>query len=339
MEENLVKKSKNTNSALQIFLILIIILGVCGISYFIYENALKEENLEQENGNEEEKKYTLDIYKYNSTGDICGSQTSYCSEIAFSIETETENATFIGVDYEKYLFVLYRDNGLKLYNVETKEIIKVNLEDNYKHYSIYLNNKKDKVAGIIYQLENNTFGYYNVLQNIKLYEGKYTYLSYLDENYLFGSTSKSGIIEFKDCLLNANKEFEELSNEVNEPTTGTIFFLESYNGKYYFFESYPDGTIGKIYSNNKKIIYENSNSLERYKYSVIDGILYLVDENVVKKYDTSGNLISTSDSIENIKQIISNYVVYEKNNQLYLYNVNTKDTIKIVDLKSIQEKN
>jgi len=316
------KKNRDTLNVLMAIL-LIIILGA--LSYFIYETTYIEEDEKEKQTN-----YTLNVYQ-TGDGEFCltSEQDEMCSNLAFTLNTETEDAKVISSFSN--LFILYRDNGLKIYNVKTKEIKKIDLESGYESYRLYLNNAKNKVAGIIYKLEIGGYAYYNVLKNTKLYtDGRYANLTYLDENYLSGETpSQTSMSKF---LLSANEEQVELFYETSsDDYCGIYYSLENFNDRYYFFENENCGNsnlISKIYNNNKQVIYDKK--VENYYVSVVNGMLYLKEENVVKKYDTSGNLLITSKPLENIKNIINEYAVYVNNNKLILYNVNTKEEIEII---------
>ena len=53
------------------------------------------------------------------------------------------------------------------------QILKIKNNWKNRNNKVYLNNEKNEVAGIVYKLQNNKVGYYNVLKNIKLYDGQY----------------------------------------------------------------------------------------------------------------------------------------------------------------------
>ena len=50
--------------------------------------------------------------------------------------------------------------------------------------------------------------------------------------------------------------------------------------------------------------------------SFYEGNLYIVDSNTVKKYDIDANLLSTSDTYNDIKELINNNLIYVNDNKL-----------------------
>ena len=128
MEE---EKEKKVNKPLIIFLIAFLLIILGGSIFFIYQMVFvgSDDNF-------------LNVYKNSDTGGLClvSEIDEYCDELAFQIETENSDAKLVAVDSNN-LFVLLDDNGLKLYNIEAKEITAVSLEDTYSDYAIYLNNK------------------------------------------------------------------------------------------------------------------------------------------------------------------------------------------------------
>lgn len=117
MEE---EKEKKVNKPLIIFLVVFLLIILGGSIFFIYQMVFvgSDDNF-------------LNVYKMND-GTIClvSEASDSCSELAFQIETENSDAKLVAVDSNN-LFVLLDDNGLKLYNIEAKEITAVSLEDTY----------------------------------------------------------------------------------------------------------------------------------------------------------------------------------------------------------------
>ena len=311
MEE---EKEKKVNKPLIIFLIAFLLIILGGSIFFIYQMVFvgSDDNF-------------LNVYKMND-GTIClvSEASDSCSELAFQIETENSDAKLVAVDSNN-LFVLLDDNGLKLYNIEAKEITAVSLEDTYSDYAIYLNNDQDKVIGIVYTTSTGKVGYYNVSLNQKLYDDKYNNISQIDDNYLNAS------FDTKNYLLNANEEIEELVYEqIDENDQGVYYQALSYEDKYYFFEYANESrNVNKIYANDKEVVSETS--LPNYFVSFYEGNLYIVDSNTVKKYDIDANLLSTSDTYNDIKELINNNLIYVNDNKLSLVNIDSNENINILD--------
>lgn len=316
MKKNIFNKIEN--KPLTIFLVIVLIIGLCCVSYFVYEIALKQYLKNSENI----KQYTLNIYQ-NEYG-ICGDQNNICNELSFSIETYTSNSKYIAIDNNDS-FILYDDNGLYLYNIKKKESNKINLDNNYLNYELYLNNKKDSVVGIIYSKDDYKEGYYNIQKNIKLYEGVYDNIEFLDENYI---EAYNGDLN-QSYLLGTNNNKEELTFKQDENICNFNYQLYNYNGKYYFLEidECDIPLIKKIYDNNKNILFEGVK--EKHKISFVGGFLYLISDNHIQKYDTSGNILASNKDFTNVLSLINNYVVNVKDNTLNLFNFDTKEEIKI----------
>lgn len=311
MEE---EKEKKVNKPLIIFLVVFLLIILGGSIFFIYQMVFvgSDDNF-------------LNVYKMND-GTIClvSEASDSCSELAFQIETENSDAKLVAVDSNN-LFILLDDNGLKLYNIENQEITAVSLEDTYSDYAIYLNNDQDKVIGIVYTNSTGKVGYYNVSLNQKLYDDKYNNISQIDDNYLNAS------FDTKNYLLNANEEIEELVYEqIDENDQGVYYQALSYEDKYYFFEYANESrNVNKIYANDKEVVLETS--LPNYFVSFYEGNLYIVDSNTVKKYDIDANLLSTSDTYNDIKELINNNLIYVNDNKLSLVNIDSNENINILD--------
>lgn len=311
MEE---EKEKKVNKPLIIFLVVFLLIILGGSIFFIYQMVFvgSDDNF-------------LNVYKNSDTGGLCLSEIDeYCDELAFQIETENSDAKLVAVDSNN-LFILLDDNGLKLYNIEAKEITAVSLEDTYSDYAIYLNNDQDRVIGIVIQIQRAKVGYYNVSLNQKLYDDKYNDINQIDDNYLNASD------DTKNYLLNANEEIEELVYEqIDENDQGVYYQALSYEDKYYFFEYANESrNVNKIYANDKEVVLETS--LPNYFVSFYEGNLYIVDSNTVKKYDIDANLLSTSDTYNDIKELINNNLIYVNDNKLSLVNIDSNENINILD--------
>ena len=180
LEENSIEKKKKDkkNNILIICLIGILVLLVG--SYFVLSKVLVKEDTkpneeEKQDTKDEEKKeekkddeevlvYNLNVYKGNS-GYLCQEYTeTYCKDIAFTIKTATSNANILALDNN---YVLYNDNHLKLYNIKTKEIKEILLENNYNNYSLDYSIDKN-IQGILYSSIDNKSGYYNIINGTKL---------------------------------------------------------------------------------------------------------------------------------------------------------------------------
>lgn len=340
IQESVEQEDDKKNNILMI--VLLAILFIAMISYAVLSKFIpKEENISKEVEKVEEKEeikkddddellYTLNVYK-SSAGEICGEYNKdWCKDLAFTIKTKTEKAKVIS-GYNAY--VLYEDDGLKVYNNYNGKITKLELDDQYKRYELHI--VDDKLLGILYYNESENYckydlsGYYNINTKEKMYDNKYLYLSTLyNSNYL--TAVSHGKIE----LLNASEEKEEIVEKQTYNVNDNIcyimlrnqFNIYSYDNKNFFYIT--DGDMFnayKFYSNDKKVIFDKQ--VNEGKWSFKDKYLYVVDDNVVKKYDIDGTEMSKSKTFNDIKGVITNYLVYVENNNLSLMNIDNDKSI------------
>ena len=342
------KKSKFGIVILIIFLVVLLFGG----GYFIYkqiyiEDSSNNESNKNDNNNSNNSSEVIDTsnYKYSmkayktDTNDLCFEyDETYCKNLVFTLKMETDNYKVLSKN-KKY--ILYDDNGLKLYNSNNNEIIKIDLENTYDTYSIsyydYVESYS-KVTGIVYKNNNENASYYDLITKSKKFENKYQNLYILDENYLSGSnyTEETSTA----YLLNIKDEKEELVySDINiNSELGSVSFSENkYNDKYFYkVNKCAEYCIPQvIYDNNKKEIFRIPSTVEMDYYSSFDHSfyedkLYLVENKIVKKYDIEGNLISTSRQYEDFKQLITNNIIYVKNNNLVIENLDTNEIKEIV---------
>lgn len=333
--ENSVEEQKEDkkNNILIISIIGILILLIGG--YFVLSKVLvKEDNKpnkteqkeekepeEEKKEDEEELNYTLNVYKYSS-GAICNEYNAdLCKDLAFTIKTKTETAKVIkGED----AFVLYEDDGLRVYNNYDGKITKLNLENQYSYY--YLNYKDNKILGILYvnqsEMFSNKGGYYNIAKSEKMYNFKYDNIILInDSNYL------SAIKDKNVYLLSANEEKEELvSTNNNENEFPGYFYVNCFNNKCFYYVADGDVyNVYKFYSNDKKVIFDKKTSEGQWSFK--DKYLYIVDNKVVKKYDIDGTLMSTSKAFNDVKGLIENYAVYVEDGNLSLINIDNDKSV------------
>lgn len=332
------EEEKKDNKGLKIGLILFLVLCLIGSCVFIYKRTYVGTNKEKEKKEESSKenfvyldtsdyKYTFDVYK-NKNSELCLSKDENCTEIAFTIKTETENAKLLTFGLMKN-FVLYDDNGLKVYIVNLNKYQKINLENTYKKYEIYSNKTQDKIIGIVFNENdiNNNTGYYNVLLDKKLYEGQYINLSQIDDNFLISFDS----VSFKSTLLSSSEEKIIMKNQ--EDSNG-IDVISISNNKYYIIETIGTGGMGgfivnRIYNNDLNIIYENKKGIKNEDVSVFNDNIYVREDNKILKYNINGDLLLTNDTFKDLKSSILNYAIYVENGKLLMQDVDTKDIIEI----------
>lgn len=293
-----------------------------GNKFYETENKGKtEEKDKTETPLDENLKYKITLY--SCTADyISEVEAEYCNEKIFEIPTETKEAKVLATSLKD--FVLYDDNGLKIYNNKTKDITKIDLKNEYTTYELNLHHNKEKVVGVVYRNESeetNTIsdaGYYNIEQNKKLYDKKYNMISAINENYIQGNTFANENSENDDgvaLLLNANEE-----KIVRKEKEGTCkIFSEKYtdNGSYIVIET---GCIGigteKFYTKDFKAI---TKELESYEYELTEnGELYVLDNNKVNVYNTKGDIVKNYKTTGSVKEIFSSFYLTVLNQKLYI---------------------
>lgn len=278
-------KKKNGLVALVIILI-IIILGLVGFIVYNELNSGTNNNNSQGDGKEQvdnkdidttDYKYTMNVYK-NQYNSLCSEANESCNIIAYTLKTETENAKIVGIQEYDFAYILYNDNGLKLYNAKTQKIVKTNLDTNYDSYELFK----------------------------------------VDDNYLSASyydfDNKTGCV----YLVNVENGNIELKDKVKYGGNGYYSHKLNNNSFYILGSQIETSTIEKIYNNDKKLFFENKTDeiIGDDKYSFFKDNLYVYNNNVVKKYNADGKLISTSKKYENFKQLIEDKIIYVKDDKL-----------------------
>lgn len=350
------------NNKLIIILIIIIALLVCALVYMLLfhngnantnnngnnnyqekkpsdnkeeENKIQDEQKQKNEEKEEEKenkKYELTVYKYKYDGRITddNEENQYVEE-AFRIKVSSMDAKVLSADNNS-LFVVYKDNGVKIYNVKTKGTQAINLQDNFKEYSAFANEAGNKLVGIVVKDNTNNIGYYNVSSGKLLYYGiKYKgasdnelpLVNQINDNYLSLTTDN------KAYLLNANKNSIELSHSF--PSESEVYYdyqAEKLGDKYVYFlvESNPEASsYTKVFNSNLKEFYSN----DYISYSIYKANLYIVAGNEIKKYNASGEVVNSYNGYTDIVGTYENYVIYTDNNsKLILQNIEDKSESK-----------
>ena len=341
-----------SNNGLIGILIAIIILLTAVVIYMLFFNKpkeeLKENNEQTQSGetninnqnevkeNNEDKKYELTVYKYKDDGRICDAteENKYVEE-AFKIKVSTKDAKLLSADNES-LFVVYKDNGVKIYNVKNKTVQKIDLQDNFKEYKAFLNEARNKLVGIVIKDNADNIGYYNLSSNKLFYynikyknaDNELPLINQINDDYFSLTTND------KAYLLNANHEKIELNYSFNEENDVYCEYIgEKLGNKYIYFlvESNPEVyTHHKVYNSNLKLFY----SADYIEYSTYKDSLFIVVDNVIRKYNASGEMIKSYSGYSSIEGLYNNYVIYTDNNsKLILQNIEetseSKELVKI----------
>ena len=295
--------------------VLILVLGFAG--YFSYKMSYKEPE-EAEKEIKEVLPYALQVYK--QAYGYCIEKNDYCTEVAFSIPTKTEDTKVLAFDMD-YLFVLFQDQEeLKVYNKKTKKSQTIDLDLNYKEYKIYSDEDNGKIIGIAYKTKEDKIGYFNVDTKEKMYEGNYEITDTYQLNQINNKYLSVSVLDKEAYLLSTKEEKEELKYQGD---SGPGYSFSSYGTDEYIFalnSCAGDCSILKLYSNDKKEIYDKVIFEQNIGHK--NNIVYFSEENKIKKTDTDGNITDLK-TFSNVKGIIDNYVIYVEDHKLKYENLET----------------
>lgn len=333
--DNEISKTKKVPKIL--FIVGIVLILCLLVGAFILGKKFANKEQEKDNNKTEEKvnietsydkeKYKYNIYLYQTAdGYYCKDKDDYCSKKATAIPSTTKNAVvadYIQSQNEEPRYILYFDKTYKIYDVKEDKIQETPIEE---QKTTRLHSDKDftEIYGFVYSDENDNYAYYNLTTKKEMYKGQYNNLTTLSGKYIEGfKTYNEGEAEEDNetFLLSISEEKVEMK------TFGVCKYYNvyDYSTGSYIIESegcFSEGA-STIYTNTKKVIAENKISVE---WSLDDnGNLYILSNNKVEKYNTDGKLLSTSKSYSNVLQLIKEFVVYVKDNELFITD-GTKDT-------------
>ena len=260
--------------------------------------------------------YELIVYKSDSG--LCLQKSRECNKSPFRINTVTEDAKIVAIASNN-LYLLYSDNGIKLYDVAKSKPSLIDLEDKYDYYEILLN--ENVISGFVYGSNlikegyYTSLGYYDVHSNKKLYENKYNNISIIDGGYLVGRNLSSNSSYLLD-LKNENVILEK-SN------TCAKFDVKDFNGRYLYVVNNSCDSMGnyEIISNEKTVLHSN---LKDNSFSIdLSGNIYLFDGTPNIRVEGMSGTFMKNVSFEGVyKQLIINYVVFINNGNLYIKDLN-----------------
>ena len=257
------------------------------------------------------------------------------------IKVQSKDAKFVSSDYDNTgNFFLYDDNGLKLYDIKNKKSTKLNINGEYEKCYINMSYDKKSVLGISYTDSNGMETFYNVKNNKEMYKKKYKvpedfHFTNVNDLYLSLSTEKVSY------LLSADTEKEIMSykNDADDYYKHSYFGYKV-NGKYVYSleKCYDDGCeLKELYNDQMKKFFSGETSSET-GLSLYNNVIYVNDNNIVKKFNENGALQSSKE-FKVFNQLIRNYVVYVKDGMLTLENYDDsnekKEIIKLADKWSI----
>lgn len=247
------------------------------------------------------------------------------TEEIIKYEVKSKDAVLYDFTYRdgKVNAVLYYDDN-KIYVIDEikKEKKEVSLPKKYDGYSLKTNSSTNELIGFTYK--NGKYeNFYNLRTMKSLYNDKYTYLSFNNDTligYIFfneyaensyGSEEQSDLLELDYEKVIISKVGECASYSRQDSFT---IILSGCNSMFASKYEVLDASL-------KTIVTAKS----AYDYSIYKNNLYLIKDNKVEIYNSSGNLVKTTKAYDNIKQVINNYIVYEKNKNLYITDDNIVD--------------
>ena len=282
------------------------------------ENKENEEQEEQEDEEIDLEQYKYQVHLYaTKEGYVCGNKTDYCTKKVLSIPAETKDAA-IG-DYstnekDEPTFVIILDGTYKVYDVKKDKLQETQVEVDGSP-TLHTNKEYTEVYGFVYD-SGETSTYYNLLTKKEMYKNKYENLTPIFGKYIEGfiANDEEDSEDDETLLLSTAEEKVELS------TTGMCRYYNVYEFEEGEFFAETEGCFGAGYSNiynkNKKIIVEQKEETE---WSVdTKGNLYILSNNKVEKYNTSGKLLSTSKTYSKPLHLIREYILYVENDNIYL---------------------
>ena len=269
----------------------------------------------------EEYKYKLDVYKVNESYlyycEEKGIQTDdgICNILVLSIPTKTNDTKILAFD-SNYLFILYRDGDeLYIYEIANKSSQKIGLETNYKKYELYTNLNKEKIIGVIYCKSDYSCGYYNPIEDKKLYSNKTPGINFypVSEDYISATVENGDGVS----LLSTHEEKVLL-------TTGGYYFIAYGNDNNYLLcpTIFSDGSSTSIYCES---LYDRDLNMVMYKTTVTpyDNALYFNEDNKMKKLSLNGN-ISVFRTCDNECWLDTDgYIIYNNKNNIMFENIKT----------------
>lgn len=324
-------KNKN-NLILAVLVVLLIACIVSPLIYFMINRKSGEVTTKtvKKAVDTSSYQYTLNLYK--SEPFYFKGECSDC-DIAFTIPTESKDAKFliapmITSDTDPY--ILYDDNGLKVYNYKNSKVYKINLDDKYEEYKIELSKNNNELVGIVfYNLEEHEdkskkgevclasyneykdAGIYNFKTDKIMFDDDYDYLEILDE----------------DEIVAVKQEYGD-----EGPVNSTTYIFDINSGKKNFSLA---GNASVIKKHTKSgVVYNIGSDLYNSKFKKIfsdyynitsDGIYVMnKDKSSVSLYDANGKKLNSYNIVGNFQDFFDDnkYYLTIYNNHLYIRELN-----------------
>ena len=334
MEENNlnfeIKKDRSNKINLAIAVISLILVSIGLIIYFV---GMKKDN------NEKVLTIYRDImYKYLCPEEDCGDNEC---EVVSKIAVESNDAKILNIDSNSH-YVIFEDNGVKIFDANNNNILNTNLSNNYHAYRVMENHLDDKIYGILLIDNEGYMSYYNTSSNTILYNNKtykfsineYEYYHIAQVNEKYFSISLDDYV----YLLNSNSEKEELKYELLDMGRAIYSPFGTKDDYVILLGTGDDCYIIKAYNPDLKEIYSDGTSCT--EIGVVNNKFYVRNDtsggtpNVLNVYNMQGDLLN-SKTYNELKGVEKNYVVYVKDGNLVLENVeDEKESVILTEWQS-----
>ncbi len=319
-----------------LIIIILVILAFIAISIWTFifyqqhninNNTINNNDTHNETNNNETTNSNNYLTTYLCQNEYTGYDVLYfdkekCQNEYFKIKVENPDAHFFNEEQYDYTeYVLYADNGLKLYNNYTKDSINIPLD--YKVYNSFYLNADDinhNVVGIILENKEKYYSYYNLEKNIFLYDNnKFESMRPINKDYIEAATSGDlGPLTNNTYVIKANEE-----KEIGKILTGScgsgIMEININGGDYFAYSSNCDMaiydditfyTIDNLTTLNKERKYSNEYFIDN------NGNLNILEENTINIYNSKGTLLKKQNFDDKILAIYKGFYLGISNNTL-----------------------
>ena len=336
----IIEEKKQKNPLLVIVAVLIVI-ALLAVAFILGTKFANKEN-------EKATQKMFDVYLYE-TGEICKKSEENCTLLA-SIPVETKNAKFLSVHQvvdengvPKQYNVLYFDETLKIYNLETKSITETNLKSEYDEYDFQLSYDGKETVGIILYNSNDDKNDYNVYYDIKnqkkLLESQYDMIYTMNGDFVQVVKDQNDIIDEENLdwenaqtyVINTKTQ-QKIITENNAQTT---FSSEQKNNKVYIFRRYPGihEPISAVYNEQGQNL-TNTSVIGHWGFTK-DGNIYRVNNNKIEIVNYENKVISTGKEYKNILHVEKeeeNFILYDDGKSIYITD-ESNYTLKLMEKK------
>lgn len=334
-------EKKKINPLLIVLLIIVFVGLLIGAIILGTKFANKEDEVSKE------QQYTLDIYEF--TYGLCEKESTECKKID-SVPVKTKEAKILTSyeeskddTYYQVKHILYNDETLKLYNLETKKITETNLKAEYDEYELQMSYDSKEVLGIVLYKDssdsNDYNAYYDIKNQKKLLESQYDQIYTMRGEYIQVVQDQKDIIdrgEFDwDNSISYVINTKTQEKIITEPTAQVTFETSKVKDKIYIFRRYHGlhEQISAVYNGDGKVLIEKL-AIGQWGFTK-EGNIYKVNENKVVTIDYQGTILSSSKEYKNILHVEKeeqNFILYDDGKNVYITDEENY-TIKLMEIK------